>query len=67
MAKLLWQPSEARVEASNMNRFMHHINDRFDQDFSDYNALYQWSIDNIDQCGCDNDDMLQAIIAWQLR
>jgi len=47
MAKLLWQPSEARIKASNLYRFMQAINERFGQDFKDYNALYQWSIDNI--------------------
>ena len=47
MAKLLWQPSEARIQASNMHRFMQHINDRYDQGFKDYSDLYQWSIDNI--------------------
>ena len=47
MAKLLWQPSEARIKASNMYRFMHVINERFGQDFTEYNDLYQWSIDNI--------------------
>ena len=47
MAELLWQPSEARITASNMYRFMQHINERFGQEFKDYNGLYQWSIDNI--------------------
>ncbi len=47
MAKRLWQPSEARIKNTNLYRFMQGINDRFGQNFKDYNALYQWSIDNI--------------------
>ncbi len=47
MAKLLWKPSEERVRDSNMYRFMQFINRRFDRDFSSYDELYQWSVDNI--------------------
>ncbi|MBU4301318.1 MAG: AMP-binding protein, partial [Actinobacteria bacterium] len=47
MAKLLWKPSEERVKSSNMYRFIQYVNRRFDKDFSDYDELYQWSIDNI--------------------
>jgi len=47
MAKLLWKPSEERVRDSNMYSFMQYINRRFDRDFSSYDELYQWSVDNI--------------------
>ena len=47
MQKPLWQPSEERIKSTNMYRFMQFINQRFDRDFSDYNQLYQWSIDQI--------------------
>ncbi|MBU4175838.1 MAG: acetoacetate--CoA ligase [Actinobacteria bacterium] len=47
MAKLLWKPSEERVKGSNMYSFMQYINRRFDRDFSSYDELYQWSVDNI--------------------
>ena len=47
MPKLLWKPSERRIKDSNMYRFMNFINNRYSQDFADYNSLYQWSIDNI--------------------
>ncbi len=47
MAKKLWEPSEERVQQTNMLRFMKRVNEKYNQDFRDYPALYQWSIDNI--------------------
>jgi acetoacetyl-CoA synthetase len=47
MSKLLWQPSEAQIQASNMYRFMTGINQRFGTSFDSYDGLYQWSIDHI--------------------
>ena len=40
MGDLLWQPSEERVKASNMYRFMHFINEKYDRDFSEYAPLH---------------------------
>lgn len=47
MGRLLWEPSEKRIKGTNMHRFMHFINDRYDKDFKGYGPLYQWSIENI--------------------
>ena len=47
MAKLLWEPSEERIQGTNMYRFMNFVNTKFDQNFTEYAPLYQWSIDNI--------------------
>ena len=47
MGKLLWKPSADRVQATNMYCFMNQINDRFGQNFAEYNQLYQWSVENI--------------------
>ena len=47
MAKLLWQPSEERIKNTNIYRFMNLINERFNQNFTEYAALYDWSIRNI--------------------
>ena len=47
MAKLLWSPSEEKIKNSNMYRFMNYINDKYSQSFTDYDPLYQWSIDNV--------------------
>jgi acetoacetyl-CoA synthetase len=47
MAAPLWKPSEERIKRTNMYRFMNFINERFNQNFTDYSQLHQWSIDNI--------------------
>jgi acetoacetyl-CoA synthetase len=47
MAELLWTPSEERIQNSNMFQFMNFINQRFGKKYTDYDALYQWSIDSI--------------------
>jgi acetoacetyl-CoA synthetase len=47
MAKLLWKPSEERIKSTNMYRFMNVINEKYNQDFNEYEPLYQWSIENI--------------------
>jgi len=47
MAKLLWQPSEERINGTNMYRFMTFINEKYNQNFAEYAPLYQWSIENI--------------------
>ncbi len=47
MSKLLWQPSEAQIKASNMYRFMTLINERYATSFDSYDGLYQWSVDHI--------------------
>ena len=47
MGKLLWTPSEERVTGSNMYRFMTFVNGRHQQQFTDYDCLYAWSVSNI--------------------
>ena len=47
MANLLWQPSEKRIKNTHMYRFMTGINEKFGKNFSTYDELYQWSIQNI--------------------
>jgi acetoacetyl-CoA synthetase len=47
MAKLLWTPSEERIKNTNLYRFMNIINETYNQNFSEYESLYQWSIENI--------------------
>ncbi len=48
MGKLLWSPSEARVKASRMHRFMERVNRDFGKDLADYEALRRWSVENIE-------------------
>ncbi|MBW1642401.1 MAG: acetoacetate--CoA ligase [Deltaproteobacteria bacterium] len=47
MDKLLWEPSEERIKNSNMHRFMEAVNEKHRKSFTDYDSLYQWSIENI--------------------
>ena len=47
MAKLLWEPTEEQIKATNMHRFINVVNERFGQNFNEYDTLYQWSIENI--------------------
>jgi len=47
MDKLLWEPSEERIKNSNMYRFMNTVNEKHGKNFTDYDSLYQWSIENI--------------------
>ncbi|MBW2093156.1 MAG: AMP-binding protein, partial [Deltaproteobacteria bacterium] len=47
MGDLLWRPTRERIERSNMYRFMQFINEKHRKDFSTYNELYDWSIENI--------------------
>ncbi|MFO7748756.1 MAG: acetoacetate--CoA ligase [Desulfobacteraceae bacterium] len=48
MAKLLWEPSQERVENSNMFRFMQRVNEKYDKRFVDYDGLYNWSVENLE-------------------
>ena len=47
MPKLLWEPSPAQIEQSNMYRFMQYVNARHGKAFMRYDELYQWSIEAI--------------------
>jgi acetoacetyl-CoA synthetase len=47
MTALLWAPSEERIKNTNMYRFMSFINSRYGKDFTEYDPLYEWSIENI--------------------
>jgi acetoacetyl-CoA synthetase len=44
MSKLLWQPAEERVKSTNMYHFMEYVNARHRTNFTNYGALYAWSI-----------------------
>ncbi|MBF0201821.1 MAG: acetoacetate--CoA ligase [Desulfamplus sp.] len=49
MAKCLWTPSKERIENSNMYRFMQAVNKKYGRDCNDYDSLYKWSIENIEE------------------
>ncbi|MCB9093949.1 MAG: acetoacetate--CoA ligase [Halobacteriovoraceae bacterium] len=44
--KVLWKPSDEAVKNSQMAHFMKHIENRYSQEFSHYNDLHQWSVEN---------------------
>jgi acetoacetyl-CoA synthetase len=44
----LWQPSNDRINASNMLGFTRQLEDRLGLVFDDYDQLHQWSIDHLE-------------------
>ena len=44
---LLWTPDAAVIEAANITAFMQWLRRRRGLDFADYDALWQWSVDDI--------------------
>jgi len=56
---VLWQPDSQWIENTNLYRFMQWLNKRFETEFTNYQALHQWSIRNpehfwssvVDFCG----------------
>ncbi len=47
MSVMLWKPSEERIKASNMYRFMIYVNERYGLSLTDYPGLYEWSVTRI--------------------
>ena len=47
---ILWNPSEEFARDSNIYAFMQWVNERFGHDFSDYEALWAWSVADIERC-----------------
>nr|NJM01793.1 acetoacetate--CoA ligase [Desulfobacula sp.] len=48
MAKRLWQPSQERIKSTHMYRFMTLVNEKFGKAFTDYPALWDWSVNNLE-------------------
>ena len=44
----LWRPDRARVEAAPLTRFAAHVADRKGLRFGDYEALWHWSVDELE-------------------
>jgi acetoacetyl-CoA synthetase len=47
--ELLWQPSSERMDSSGIAAFRQWVNTQHQHAFSDYNALWRWSIDKPEQ------------------
>lgn len=45
----IWSPSNAQIENSNLKSFIEFVSNQTGNLFSDYNNLYQWSINSIEQ------------------
>jgi len=45
MAEPLWRPSEARIQASNLKRFVDKVEDRHGVTIEDYASLHRWSVE----------------------
>ena len=43
--KPLWTPDQSRIDTANMTRFIEQVNQKHDKSITDYESLYQWSID----------------------
>ena len=43
----IWKPSDERIKNANMTRFIRFVNERENREFSTYEELYQWSIEDI--------------------
>ena len=45
--KPLWEPSEEKKQQANLTRFIKMVNERKGKNFSTYDELYDWSVENI--------------------
>ncbi len=48
MSKMLWQPTQDRIQRTNMYQFMQYVNDKWGKNFSRYDQLYAWSVTEIE-------------------
>ncbi|GAA1389733.1 acetoacetate--CoA ligase [Pseudonocardia kongjuensis] len=49
MTDILWSPSDARVESSALRGFLDWLQEREGRDFPDHDALWEWSVADIDR------------------
>jgi acetoacetyl-CoA synthetase len=49
MTELLWTPSEERIERSCLARYQRWLGDTRGRSFDDYQALWQWSVDELEE------------------
>jgi acetoacetyl-CoA synthetase len=66
----LWQPSKERIAGANLTGFMHKLRAERGLDFADYDALYDWSVSDLegfwaavwDFCGVIADDARGPVV-----
>jgi acetoacetyl-CoA synthetase len=49
MTELLWTPSDERIERSSLTRYERWLGDTRGLSFDDYQALWQWSVDELEE------------------
>ena len=49
MGQLLWRPTDESIRQSNMYQFLQQVNQTYHHRFSDYDALYDWSVNHIEE------------------
>lgn len=49
MKKPLWTPSPERINSSNLSKYFSFLYSNYKLNFSTYNELYEWSVNNIEQ------------------
>jgi acetoacetyl-CoA synthetase len=47
MANVLWEPTDEQVKNANLSKFMEYVNERYGLSLSNYEELYNWSIESI--------------------
>ncbi len=48
MTEILWTPTQERYDASTMAAFERHLKARRNLSFGDYNAMWKWSVDDLE-------------------
>jgi len=48
MSQPIWKPSKQRIESANLTRFMTQLAENGHGDFADYDALWDWSVENLE-------------------
>ena len=44
MSKIMWNPNDANIKASQMMQFINFVNEKFNFSFNEYDDIYNWSI-----------------------
>ncbi|MFQ6609844.1 MAG: acetoacetate--CoA ligase [Fidelibacterota bacterium] len=47
MNEIMWRPSQDRIENSQISKFSQKISEKYGIQFSDYQSLHRWSVDNV--------------------
>ena len=47
MKNILWEPKSYHYQDSNISKFISYVNKKYNQDITDYETLYNWSISDL--------------------